>query len=84
MPVEDAYWDMVVDDIDAALAVLRPVYDGSGGTDGFVSVEVAPSLAHDTEGTISGRPGPARADRPAQRAGQDPGHRRSASRPSVR
>ncbi len=51
--VEDAYWDMVVDDIDHALAVLRPVFDSSDGTDGFVSVEVAPSLAHDTEGTTA-------------------------------
>ncbi len=50
-PVEDAYWDLVVDDILGALEVLRPVYDGSGGGDGFVSVEVAPSLAHDTGGT---------------------------------
>ncbi len=53
VPVEDAYWDMVVDDINDALAILRPVYDSSGGGDGFVSVEVAPSLAHDTEGTIA-------------------------------
>ena len=53
VPVEDAYWDMVVDDINAALAILRPVYDRSDGGDGFVSVEVAPSLAHDTEGTIT-------------------------------
>jgi len=51
--VEDAYWDMVVDDIDSALAILRPVFDSSGGGDGYVSVEVAPSLAHDTEGTIA-------------------------------
>ena len=51
--VEDAYWDLVVDDILAALEVLRPVYDASGGGDGFVSVEVAPSLAHDTEGTTT-------------------------------
>ena len=51
--VEDAYWDLVVDDINAALAVLRPVYDSSTGGDGFVSVEVAPSLAHDTDGTIA-------------------------------
>lgn len=51
--VEDAYWDMVVDDIEDALAVLRPVYDESEGRDGFVSLEVAPSLAHDTEGTIA-------------------------------
>ncbi len=42
-----------MDDIDAALAILRPVYEASGGGDGFVSVEVAPSLAHDTEGTIT-------------------------------
>jgi transaldolase len=52
-PVEDAYWDLVVDDIDAALAILRPVFDASGGSDGFVSVEVAPSLARDTDGTIA-------------------------------
>ena len=51
--VEDAYWDLVIDDIGDALAVLRPVYDSSGGADGFVSVEVAPALAHDTEGTIA-------------------------------
>ncbi len=51
--VEDAYWDLVVDDINAALVILRPTYDASNGGDGFVSVEVAPSLAHDTEGTIT-------------------------------
>jgi transaldolase len=50
--VQDAYWDLVVDDIEAALGILRPVYDSSDGGDGYVSVEVAPSLAHDTEGTI--------------------------------
>lgn len=49
--VEEAYWEMVFDDIDGALEVLRPVYDDSGATDGFVSLEVAPSLAHDTAGT---------------------------------
>jgi transaldolase len=51
--VEDAYWDLVVDDIRHALDILRPTYEASSGTDGFVSVEVAPSLAHDTEGTIT-------------------------------
>jgi len=50
--VEDAYWDLVIDDINNALAILRPVYDSSNGGDGYVSVEVAPSLAHDTGGTI--------------------------------
>jgi transaldolase len=51
--VEDAYWDLVVDDINAALALLRPLYEASARGDGFVSVEVAPSLAHDTGGTIT-------------------------------
>ncbi|MDQ6949259.1 MAG: transaldolase [Actinomycetota bacterium] len=51
-PVENAYWDLVVDDITAALAVLIGVFEASGGTDGFVSVEVAPELARDTDGTI--------------------------------
>lgn len=50
--VEHAYWDMVAEDISDALAVLRPVYDASEGRDGFVSLEVAPSLAPDTQGTI--------------------------------
>jgi transaldolase len=52
-PVPDAYWDLVVDDLGDALAVLRPTFDASGGTDGFVSVEVAPELAHDTDATIA-------------------------------
>jgi transaldolase len=52
MPVEAAYWELIVDDITHALAVLRPVYDSSKGSDGFVSIEVAPSLANETEGSI--------------------------------
>jgi transaldolase len=52
-PLEDAYWQLVVDDITAALAVLRPVFDAGGGTDGFVSVEVAAELAHDTRATVA-------------------------------
>ncbi|MGA3352164.1 MAG: transaldolase [Acidimicrobiales bacterium] len=50
--VEEAYWDLVITDVKGALAVLRPVYDASDGGDGFVSIEVSPSLAHDTPGTI--------------------------------
>jgi transaldolase len=49
--VEDACWELVVADITAALAVLRPVFDADG-TDGFVSVEVAPELACATQATI--------------------------------
>ncbi len=49
--VEDSYWELVFDDIVRALEILRPIHDASGGTDGFVSLEVAPALAHDTAGT---------------------------------
>ncbi|MEM9714205.1 MAG: transaldolase [Actinomycetota bacterium] len=51
--VDDAYWSLVVRDIEAALALLRPTFDESDGGDGYVSVEVAPGLAHDTDGTIA-------------------------------
>ena len=43
---------IAVDDISAACDVLRPVFDESGMTDGFVSLEVSPRLAHDTQATI--------------------------------
>jgi transaldolase len=49
--VTDAYWDLVVDDIERALGLLRPVYDATSGLDGYVSVEVAPELARDSAGT---------------------------------
>ena len=52
-PLEDAYWQLVVDDVTAALAVLRPVFDASAGTDGFVSVEVNAELARDTQATLT-------------------------------
>jgi transaldolase len=51
--VDNAYWDLVIDDVTHALDLLRPLYDESGGGDGFVSIEVAPGLANDTEGTIA-------------------------------
>jgi transaldolase len=51
--VEDAYWGMVVKDITDALEVLRTVHESSGGADGWVSIEVAPALAADTEGTAN-------------------------------
>jgi transaldolase len=53
MTVDQAYWTMVIDDVTNACGVLRPVSDQSGGTDGFVSLEVAPNLAADTDGTIA-------------------------------
>jgi transaldolase len=52
LSVEDAYWELVIQDIHDALALLRPLYDDSGGTDGFVSLEVSPTLAHDADATV--------------------------------
>jgi transaldolase len=53
LSIEDSYWRLVVHDVGTAADMLRPVYDATGGGDGFVSVEVSPELAHDTAGTIS-------------------------------
>lgn len=50
--VIDAYWDLVIQDVENALTAFRPLYDESEGGDGFVSIEVAPNLARDTKGTI--------------------------------
>jgi transaldolase len=49
--VEAAYWEMAITDIEHGLQLLRPVYDDSSGEDGFVSLEVSPARANDTEGT---------------------------------
>lgn len=46
-----AYEALAIDDIQAACDLFRPVFDASGGTDGFVSLEVSPELAHDTAAT---------------------------------
>ena len=49
----DAYWDLVTTDIANAADLLRPQFDALDGADGFVSVEVSPDLANDTDGTIA-------------------------------
>jgi len=49
--IEDSYWSLVTADIASALSILRPVYDESEGLDGYVSVEVSPSIARDTAAT---------------------------------
>lgn len=51
--VTDAYWELVVTDINNVLSILRPVFDSSNGIDGYVSIEVSPLLARDTAGTAS-------------------------------
>ena len=51
--IEDSYWDLVVADIRSALEILAPVHKASDGVDGFVSIEVSPAIARDTEATAS-------------------------------
>ena len=49
---EEIYWELVISDVTAALDLLLPVYEESGGGDGYVSVEVSPALADASEATI--------------------------------
>ena len=44
---------LAIADIQAAADILRPVYDATGGADGFASLEVNPHLARDTAGTVA-------------------------------
>jgi transaldolase len=50
---EEAYWELVITDTIAACDLLHPVHRATHGSDGFVSVEVAPDLADDTGRTIA-------------------------------
>src|SRR4030095_14159186 len=50
--VGNLYERLAIEDIQMAADVLRVVYDETDGTDGYVSFEVSPHLAHDTQGTI--------------------------------
>jgi transaldolase len=47
------FWQLAKDDIRSACDILRPVWDEGKGKDGWVSLEVDPDLAHDTEQTKS-------------------------------
>lgn len=50
---EEAYWDLCISDIQTVCDGFAPVFEETKGEDGFVSLEVSPLLAHDTEGTIA-------------------------------
>lgn len=49
---DEIYRRITVEDIQMVAYALRPTYDRTDGQDGFVSLEVSPTLAHDTQGTI--------------------------------
>src|ERR1700730_9162225 len=49
---EKLFFELAVEDLTEAADLLRPVYDGTCGVDGWVSLEVSPLLAYDTKSTI--------------------------------
>jgi len=50
---EEIFWELAIEDIQAAADLLRPLYDESNKEDGYVSLEVNPYLANDTQATLS-------------------------------
>jgi transaldolase len=50
---EALFFELAIEDLRQAADLFRPVYDRSNGVDGWVSLEVSPTLAHDTAGTIA-------------------------------
>ena len=51
--VEEIYTALTMTDITEAVDLMRPVYDATDGLDGYVSLEVDPTLAYDADGTIA-------------------------------
>jgi transaldolase len=51
--VGDIYETLALADIAAGADLFRPLYNQSQGGDGYISIEVSPTLAHDTAGTIT-------------------------------
>jgi len=47
-----AFFHLAIEDIQQAADMLRPVYDASNGVDGYVSLEVSPDIANDTQASI--------------------------------
>jgi transaldolase len=48
----EIYESLIFDDIRNACDIFTPIYEESGGLDGYVSIEVPPNIANDTEKTI--------------------------------
>ena len=50
---EEIFWELAIEDIQAAADLFRPMYEETAGGDGYVSLEVSPFLAHDAERTLA-------------------------------
>lgn len=53
LDAESRYERLVVPDVQRACDLLRPTFDNSGGSAGYVSLEVSPALAHDASATVA-------------------------------
>ncbi len=49
---EDLFFDLAIEDLQAAADLFKPIYEATCGVDGWVSLEVSPLLAYDTKTTI--------------------------------
>ena len=62
---EGIFFELALEDLTRAADLFRPIYDRTSGVDGWVSLEVSPLLAHDTNSTVAAaRDLSARAGRP--------------------
>jgi len=50
---EDLFFDLALEDLTRAAELFQPVFDRTDGVDGWVSLEVSPLLAHDTNSTLA-------------------------------
>ena len=50
---QEVFFELAIEDLQRAADLFRPVHDGTEGVDGFVSLEVSPELARDTEATVA-------------------------------
>jgi transaldolase len=50
---EDAFFRIAIEDLQGAADLFRPIWDRTGGVDGWVSLEVSPRLARDPDGTLA-------------------------------
>ncbi len=50
---KELFFQLAIEDVGAAADTLRQTYESSKGQHGFVSIEVSPDLAYDTEATIA-------------------------------
>jgi len=53
LAAEEAFFEIAIEDLTRAADLFRPVFDRTGGIDGWVSLEVSPRLAYDTAATLA-------------------------------